>query len=1174
MKIAHISDLHCCREHAEEALASLRFFADYIEKTPVDLVTIAGDIWDASMLNTEASGFNRFTDAIRDIADHAPAALIYGTPSHDTDGSLEVFRKLNTKHGITILEPGQAYFLKSGVIDTTPAINAEALIFGIPEPRKKYLLSDTSAGKDETEEAVRGAMHRLCFFLAAERRKHPACPCVVLYHGDVAGATLQNDETVERGTGIAVTIDDLADIGADYYALGHIHKPQKVGPLSAYYAGSIYPKNFGETHKAGFNVVELFNSDGSIYFEDIVTRVDFPHPQNLKIEIKSMQAFKAFSCEAKEIRGKKVWVEITCAREERALINAEKELSDLFEAGAAPGSRVTIKDIPGETVRAAEITAVKTPEDKFKVWAENSAVEAAESVIQKIKAVDRGIKISPAGGWGEWELVSVRLRGAVGIKRGIKKDEVTLNFGEYAPGLIALTGANGKGKTTLIENCHPYPQLLTRKGKLQDHFYLKDSLREVVYRNHIDGSMRKILIQIDGQNKSGSCRYFIFKEAAGLAGAEWEPLPGVDGNLKPYEEAVASIFGPLDLFLRTAFITQRPTKNLPDLTDATAGEKKTLFVELAGIDYLQRFADAAGDKAKEEAAKRHDAEIRARALEEAASGKEAAEKELKEAETELTAGRYALDETVKEGEAARKDVDRLQAAFEAERRRQWEEDSAKAAADKAVAAVETLLKEMSRFKEAAARAGDFEKKIAEGESLQKNIEAENAKKQQILEKNAEKQREFAKIKADFDAKVKELEKEYDRLELEKNVAVAKIALIKKDIVHYERDAAEIKEDCPTCGQRLPAEKISELNQRRRQFIEKIETLKAETAEQERILKLLDTAQGSAAEKIAALAFDEPEPEKDLPFDDAALREASLKFRQINLPEVRACLARAREAAVKIEELRRRISDEEKIIAEKRAEYKRLAAGVEAGYGEKISAGLDEAKRLHAGLLNRYAEIKADIARNEAVIEAAKRRLAETAEREKELAEIAGTIRLSKTEAAEWELIARAFGKDGIQALELDALAPGISDTANRILESAYGDRFSVSIETTRMGGAGRKTKQIEDFLIFVTDSEDGERRLLDNLSGGESVWIKRSIYDAFAIIRKRNTNFAFLTCFQDETDGALDSAAKTAYCRMLETAHAESKLRHTVIITHSNEVKAMIEQKIEMEDLAELGVEV
>ncbi|MDR1174778.1 MAG: metallophosphoesterase, partial [Treponema sp.] len=62
MKLAHIADLHCSREHAEEALASLRFFAEHIKTSPVDLVCIAGDVWDASILNTEASGYNRFVD--------------------------------------------------------------------------------------------------------------------------------------------------------------------------------------------------------------------------------------------------------------------------------------------------------------------------------------------------------------------------------------------------------------------------------------------------------------------------------------------------------------------------------------------------------------------------------------------------------------------------------------------------------------------------------------------------------------------------------------------------------------------------------------------------------------------------------------------------------------------------------------------------------------------------------------------------------------------------------------------------------------------------------------------------------------------------------------------------------------------------------------------------------
>jgi len=86
------------------------------------------------------------------------------------------------------------------------------------------------------------------------------------------------------------------------------------------------------------------------------------------------------------------------------------------------------------------------------------------------------------------------------------------------------------------------------------------------------------------------------------------------------------------LYLRTAFSTQRPTKNLPDLTDATAGEKKTLFVELAGIDYLQQFSEAANEKAKTEAAKNHDAEIKVQMLEGAVARKETETQALKDAE--------------------------------------------------------------------------------------------------------------------------------------------------------------------------------------------------------------------------------------------------------------------------------------------------------------------------------------------------------------------------------------------------------------------------------------------------------------------------------------------------------------------------------------------------------------
>jgi exonuclease SbcC len=1135
------------------------------------------------MINTEASGFNRFTDAIRDIADIAPIAMIYGTPTHDTDGSLEIFRKITCKYGITVLEPGQAYFLAPNgnhICSEEEANrlynkhNRMAIIFGIPEPRKKYLLAGNSAGKDETEETIRDAMHKLCYLLAAKHREYDDIPCIVLYHGDVAGCSLQNDQTIERGTGISITVDDLNDIGADYYALGHIHKPQGVGSLSAYYAGSIYPKNFGETHKVGFNTVEIAEVHGAIggYLTN-VERVDFPHPQNFKIERKYPN-----TKDLEDVKGKRVWLEITCTKEQRAFLGAETELKNLLDHGAAIGSRVTICDIPVETVRAAEITAVNTPEKKFEVWAQNSNLEVDPSILKKIKTLETEVMKGAVRAAGEWELVSVKLRGAIGIKKGVSKDEICLNLNNYDSGLIALVGSNGRGKTTLIENCHPYPQLLTRKGKLQDHFCLRDSYREVIYEDRSmkgRGHFVKFLIQIDGQNKSGSCKYFIF-DARGFANIEcvneWIPRLGVDGTLKPYEEELGGIFGPVELYLRTAFSTQRPTKNLPDLTDATAGEKKSLFVELAGIEYLQLFSEAASEKAKTEAANNHDAQIKVQMLEGAVARKDTEAQVLKDAEKCLAAANTELEKVTEQGKTAAVDKERCQAAWNAEEIRQGKENDARKAVDQVLGEIETIKGDIQRYEEAVRDKSVYEAEITAYETHKKTVDAENAKKQKHLEANMEKQQGYLKEKSAHDEKMNALKVKRDNLCDQRNSTERLVQNANNNIKLYERDAAEIKENCPTCGQKLPEAKLAELKARREQFVDKISKEKTEAKKHETKLAETNAQIENIGSEIADLGLDEPVPVSLKTFDEKTLAEATKKMNNIDIENCRTMLEKANEAKVRIEGLKNQLLDKTKLRDEKAAVVRGLCIGVnELTYG-RLRRELDAAIDLHKKLTEKYAEKKAEIAKREAFIEYTKETIAEIERQEKELEGIKKEMLVSAQEETAWELVSKAFGRDGIQALELDALAPGISDTANKILESAYGDRFRIAIETTRIGGAGKKTKQIEDFVIKVIDSEDGEAVNLEDKSGGEAVWIKRAIYDAFAVIRKRNTNFVFLSCFQDEADGALDSAAKTAYCLMLEAAHAESNLRHTIIITHSNEVKAMIDQKIDMEELAKEAV--
>ena len=102
---------------------------------------------------------------------------------------------------------------------------------------------------------------------------------------------------------------------------------------------------------------------------------------------------------------------------------------------------------------------------------------------------------------------------------------------------------------------------------------------------------------------------------------------------------------------------------------------------------------------------------------------------------------------------------------------------------------------------------------------------------------------------------------------------------------------------------------------------------------------------------------------------------------------------------------------------------------------------------------------------------------------------------------------------------------------------------------------------------MIHDNKDGGTTLLENLSVGESVWIKKAIYDAFSIMKKRNTGSSFLTAIQDESDSALSDSSKSAYARMLEAAHNENKLKQTILISHSPAVLSMIPQKIVMKEL-------
>lgn len=1136
MKLLHLADLHFTRDRFDEAAASMRAAAGYVREHDVDLVCIAGDVWDGPVANTAGARFNDFLDLVRDLADLAPVVMVYGTPSHDTEGSLEVFEGLAADRTIRILRPGRAYFFHRHAINEEPT-GADAVLFGVPEPNKKWLLAQAGAtGKDASDDAVRASMRALFLGLGGMRKEHPELPCVLLYHGQVQGA--KSGTGYAAASGIMATRDDLAMVGADYFALGDIHEPQRLGDMFAYYPGSIYPCNWGETHKAGCNLVTFAG------LVPMVDRLPFPHPQRVKLAT-TWPGLPGTS----DYEGRQTWAEITCSREQADEVDVDKQLQAMLTSGALPGSRVTLNVLPTETVRAGAITEKTTLRDKVQVWAENSELTPTASALSKADELERELTARGAAGTGaHLRIDRLVLRGAIGIWKKSRKDEIDLDLHSYGPGVLALVGPNGAGKTTILENLHPWPCMLTRDGALKDHFRLRDSCRDLYVTDERTGTRYRALLNIRADIASGAAEYFLYRDT----GAGFEPMPGINGRKEPYEAAVAELFGTLELYLRTAFVTQRPSRLAPDLGDATPGQRKALFGELAGIDYLDAYrveakaladmidsdlvnleaviAAGAGHEAtlKEATAAMHAADLRR-----IEAGANAATAELKgkakKAERDLAAERLAMYQRKADRLA---ELSREVASLTAE---------VKAAEDS-----------IALFQDAAGRRGAALADLERIDAMEARLASLRVEKARADAANLEAMTAYQAWYQEAEALAGTLRGAVDK------AARDSASAERAHEVAKARLAAPVADTCPTCGQRLPPDRLETIQHAHDEAVVEVDRLRA--AWNDAI-----ATWGKAKASLDAIVY----PARPARIEYVGILEEEKLQREVwNLDEdaLREVVRKADEAAVRIEEAQRRAADGKARIGTASAESHAIASDLD---GNLEAARLavttldDELETLRA----EYTAAAREEASATATIEAEGRRIAEAQSKiaERQAAEArAGGMR---SERDDWRFLERATGPNGVQALELDALAPSIAAVANRLLSEAYGSRYQLEFRTTRIAGKGSKTKQVEDFEIFILDTETGDEQTLDSLSGGEAVWIRKALYDAFGIVRARNTGVQFLTVFLDEADGALDPEARMLYLRMLEAAHREAGRFQTILISHSTEIQAMVE----VVNVADLG---
>ena len=413
--------------------------------------------------------------------------------------------------------------------------------------------------------------------------------------------------------GIAVGTEDLALTGADYVALGHIHAAQNLTKWTGsadpmpeiVYAGSAYPVNWGEREEKTFIVVDTEEGRTIDY-----RYVPYGHPARIKLEMEpdEVELGRRASTE-----GIDAWFAIKVPADySEHDANRLRERIQSDHEGFANSVRVTIERAPRERVRAPEIRTQSWAEQTDQ-WAQHTGTEFSRECRALVVGSQAGaMKMGAIPQPRRWRIKSLRLRGAIGIWRGSGRDEISINFEAYDPGVIAITGPNGAGKTTVLENMTPWPSMLTRGGPLQQHFRLRDSVRELVIVDDEEDSVYRCLIQIDSQSGRREQRVY-YAVATGRekeSAYEWLPM-GADGSTAEYERVVDELWGPRPLHMLSVVSPQKPVSIrvkgddgeavtvTTDLATASRGMLRALLRQLLGLGAYQAASRSAAERAGE-----------------------------------------------------------------------------------------------------------------------------------------------------------------------------------------------------------------------------------------------------------------------------------------------------------------------------------------------------------------------------------------------------------------------------------------------------------------------------------------------------------------------------------------------------------------------------------------------
>ena len=327
MRILHTGDWHLGKNlegasRMDEQELFLNDFVDIVEKNKVDLVIIAGDVYDNS--NPPARAEKMFYDTLKKLSKNGERLILVIAGNHDNPERLVAAGPLAMEHGIimsgtpkTVIqcgEYGQHKVINSGEGFIEVEINNErAVILTVSYPSEKRLNEVLYGEMDSDEDRVKTYGERIkSLFDSLEKNYRSDTINLVVSHLFAMGSEEGGSERSIQLGGSYIVNGSCFPKKAQYIALGHVNKPQIVPGTNkkARYSGS--PLHY---NKKEINITKkCFIIDVKANEECVVNEIELKIYKPIEIWKCESISDAIDKCEENKDRNCWVYLEVKCDR--------------------------------------------------------------------------------------------------------------------------------------------------------------------------------------------------------------------------------------------------------------------------------------------------------------------------------------------------------------------------------------------------------------------------------------------------------------------------------------------------------------------------------------------------------------------------------------------------------------------------------------------------------------------------------------------------------------------------------------------------------------------------------------------------------------------------------------------------------------------------------------------